>query len=416
MALDRRRLMEFTMIKIKHLILAGVVGLALSKLGLAQETGAKPSGEPPTGSGAVVDALAKEGLLEPLPDAGAIGETPVILPGIPRPPDFPGSLFAPAQPRSTAPMQMDAPYFVPDPLLDFSPSAPPGWFAGAEVQIVKPHLLPQLSNSVLPGKFVNNTPNSNTLGGNSTIVNLPSAALDWTAAPRVFAGYRLPSGFGDFLVAYRHLGTDGSGSTPGANGPVSLNSRFAFDMIDLDYNSRELSLWPQWDMKWGIGLRSVFLFFDTQGNQPSSQAPAGGVLQAREFNNFFGLGPHAVLQLERHLGESRWSLYARSDFATTFDWVTNGWQTSSSTLGPSGRPLMGETRVFGHQAAPMITGQLGLTWKPAPSSGTRLFVGYQYEVMWDLNRVPQSNGTANVPGSMGQFWDQGIVLQATFRW
>ena len=54
---------------------------------------------------------------------------------------------------------------------------------------------------------------------NATTVNLPAAPLDWTASPRVFAGYRLPSGFGEFMVAYRHLGTTGSGSVPDTNGP-----------------------------------------------------------------------------------------------------------------------------------------------------------------------------------------------------
>ena len=269
---------------------------------------------------------------------------------------------------------------------------------------------------MIPGKFVNNTPASNSLGGKSTIVDLPAAPLDWTASPRVFAGYRLPSGFGEFMVSYRNLGTVGSGLTPGGSGPVKLSSRLSFNVIDLDYNSREISCWPNWDMKWTLGLRSVFLFFDSTGTQPYGQAPTGGVFAAREYNNLYGLGPHAALQMSRRLGDTGWSLYFRTDFAGTFDWVTNDWTTASTTLGPNGRPLVGTTRVFGHQAMPMINGRAGLNWQPAPTSGTRLFVGYQYEVFWDLNRVPQSNGTPNVPGSLGQYWSQGVVLQATFNY
>jgi hypothetical protein len=248
-------------------------------------------------------------------------------------------------------------------------------------------------------------------------VALPAAHLDWTVSPRVFLGYRLPSGFGEFMVSYRHLGTVGSGVIPGANGPSALNSRFAFDILDLDYNSRELSLGPRWDMKWSFGLRSLFLFFDSRASQPFDQASAGNsVFQARNFNNLFGLGPHATLELARHLGNSGWSLYARGDVAGTFDWTHQGFVVASTTLGPHGRPLVGETRAFGQQAAPMINGRVGVTWQPSPSSSTRLFVGYQYEVIWDLNRVSQGNASPFAVPSLGQFWDQGLVLQATFRY
>ena len=45
-------------------------------------------------------------------------------------------------------MPVDTPYFVRDPLLD-SPQFPPvGWFAGAELQVVKPHLVSRLTDTV----------------------------------------------------------------------------------------------------------------------------------------------------------------------------------------------------------------------------------------------------------------------------
>ena len=60
------------------------------------------------------------------------------------------------------------------------------------------------------------------------------------------------------MVDYRNLASTGSGVDPGKNGPVDIGTRFRMNMIDLDYNSRELSLWPQWDMKWTVGLRNLF--------------------------------------------------------------------------------------------------------------------------------------------------------------
>ncbi len=403
--------------KITHLLMAGAAVFALCHVGLAQETPPRPPATDSAAEDTFASAVfAQEGLPAALPASSDFGIGAGILEALPQPPDVPRSLFGPEKPPSTGGIRIDAPYFIPDPLLDppFFPS--PGWFAGAEIQIVKPHLITNLSNSVLPGHFINNIPTSNSIGGKSTIVDLPSAPLDWTASPRVFAGYRLPAGFGEFMVAYRHLGTDGSGVTPGSSGPVNLSSRFAFDMLDLDYNSRELSLWPQWDMKWTVGLRQMFLFFDSLGTQPFSQGPAGGVFQARELNNLYSIGPHYALELNRHLGNSGFSLYTRADAGALFSFGTNEWSTASSTLGPNGRPLVGQTNVFGHQMIPMINGRAGLSWQPSPTSGTRVFMGYQYEVFWALNRVPQSNNTPFVPPSLGQYWSQGIVLQATFRW
>jgi hypothetical protein len=399
-------------------LLAGAIAFALSGAALAQA----PSLTPPGGALARLAApsdevAAPDTLPEPLPAAPDVAVGGGVLQALPRPRDLPASLFAPPPPPPPGLLRVDAPYFVRDPLLDFTPSARPGWFGGVEIQVLKPHLIPGLSNVVQPGKFLSNLPNSGPPRGDQRTVALPAAHLDWTVSPRVFLGYRLPSGFGEFQISYRHLGSVGSGSAPGANGAVGLNSRLAFDIIDVDYNSRELSLGPNWDMKWTFGLRSLFLFFDGLGDRPFGQASAGsGIFQARDYNNLFGMGPHAALELTRLLGDSGWSLHVRGDFAGTFDDVHEGFLARFATPGPNGRPPVGVTRVYGHQAAPIINGRAGVTWEPSPSSGTRLFLGYQYEVFWDLDRVPQSTGSAAVPPSLGQLWDQGIVLQATINY
>ena len=223
------------------------------------------------------------------------------------------------------------------------------------------------------------------------------------------------------MIAYRHLGATGSGSVPDTNGPIGLNTRFAFDIIDLDYNSRELSTWlgwgPQWDMKWSLGLRQMFLFYGLQGGQPFGQASAGsGIAFAQATNNVYGIGPHAALELDHRLGDSGWSLYSRLDAGTVFTQTWEQWNTVSTTLGSNGRPLAGQTNGFGHQFIPMINWRVGTTWKPSPASFTRVFVGYQYEVFWDLNRLPQSNATSFSPPSLGQYQSQGIILQGTLNW
>jgi hypothetical protein len=341
----------------------------------------------------------------PAPPEGVEGGG--ILQALPQPRDLPGSLFKPPQPRTLAPMPMDGPYFVRDPLLDDGRFPSAGWFGGAEIQVVKPTLINDLK-----GFVQNRVQRAN---GTSSTVALPSAPLDWTVAPRFFVGYRLPSGFGEFAVAYRYLGTAGRAGVLGADGPATLNSRLAFNMIDLDYSSRELNLGHTWDMKWTFGFRILTMFFDSQSDQSLAQAAAGsGIFQKREYDKFPGLGPHAALELTHHLWDSGWALWFRSDFSTDFDFINEGFFTRSTMLGPTGRPLAGESFQFGHQATPIINVQAGVTWKPSRTSATRFFMGYQFERFWALSTL--LNGGSQNGSVGGQLWDQGVVMQATINY
>jgi hypothetical protein len=393
------------MIKMTQRLLAGAVALALSDVCLAQDASPKP----PDGASArltslVDEAFAQDSLPQALPGAPEVGSGGLLLKALPRPRDIPASMFTPPPPPSTEFLHVQAPYFERDRLLDGPTLQPAGWFTGLELQILKAHV-----QSGLSGTVANRAQKAN---GTSTLVALPTAALDWTVSPRVFLGYRLPSQFGEFLVAYRHLGTQGGGGVPGASGV--LNSRLAFDIVDFDYNSRELSLYPGCDMKWTIGIRSLFMSFDSRFTQPSGQAAAGnGIFQARDSNNIAGVGPHVALQLLQHLGHSGWSLGLKTDFASIYHDSHVGYSTESTTLGPDGRPLFGQTTHFATQDSPTINVQAGLSWQPAPQSPSRFFLGYQYEHFWALDRLPP---TGNNPPSVGQVWDQGIVLQATFRY
>jgi hypothetical protein len=405
------------MIKITHLLLAGAVVLSICSRGIAQDARpTSPVGTSDAAAARLADAITQDGVPEPLPGAPDEGVGSGILQALPRPRAVPESLFAPPDPPSPGGMPVGGPYLQYDPFLDPPVFPQPGWFAGAEAQIVKPHLITRMEGSVIAGKNVNWTSGQFPLPGSTSIVNLPSANLSWTAAPRVFVGYRLPSGFGEFMVAYRNLASTGSGVDPGSHGPVDIGTRFRLNTIDFDYNSRELSLWPQWDMKWSVGLRTLFLNWAAQGTQPFDQAPSGGVFQARAVNNNFSLGPHAALQLDRHLGNSGWSLSTRVDAAGLFDFLDEGWLTKSGAPGGAGQPRVGALYAFRHQASPMFTGRIGLNWQPSPDSGMKLYIGYQYDVIWDLNGITQSQPSGFSPSSTGQFWDQGIVLQVTFKY
>jgi hypothetical protein len=328
----------------------------------------------------------------PRPVTAAGGEG--ILQSLPQPPDLPASLYAPAPPPSPGCNPLDVPYFVPDPLLDPPQLPPPGWFAALELDVLKPHLTP---HNMLIG--------SETVPG---VLTVPSAPLDWAASPRALLGYRLPSGFGEVAVVYRGLGTRGSKGFEGADGPAALNSRLDFNIIDLDYSSREFSLWPKWDMKWTVGARTQFIFFDSRLDQPFGPSAAGGTLPMRQTLQFTGAGPHLGLELARRLAMPGVSVVFRGDLASVFGRLHQGFFTPPATPGPGGLPPEGEFRVANNMTQGIVYTQLGVSWQPPSYPDLRLFLGYQYEYWWNV-------GTSFEVGSRGDFWDQGFALQAALR-
>src|SRR5439155_9662387 len=127
------------------------------------------------------------------------------------------------------------------------------------------------------------------------LIQLPTAELDWAGSPRFELGYRLAECFGAFSVAYRFFSTEGEAALPNfdLDGGL-LRSRLDVNVVDLDYSSRELSLGPNWDMQWRVGVRFGDVFFDSHAESL--------FFEQRASNNFFGAGPHVGLHLGRPLG------------------------------------------------------------------------------------------------------------------
>src|SRR6516162_3136994 len=100
---------------------------------------------------------------------------PEPLPDLPRPPEAPASLLQ-TMPAMPAAPTLRGPYLERDPLLDPAALPPPGWLAAVEIDPMVAHVKNRLSNANVP---------SNILAG----VQLPGAALDWTASPRFELGY-----------------------------------------------------------------------------------------------------------------------------------------------------------------------------------------------------------------------------------
>jgi hypothetical protein len=332
----------------------------------------------------------------PAPAPGGTAE-PDFLKTLPRPPDEPRSLLEPPPPLGPPP-HLEGPYFEPHPLLDPPQFPPPGWFANVEADVVAVHVQNQLTNMVqLPGSPMPDT------------VGLPSAGLGWTVSPRFEVGYRLPAGFGEFALAYRFLVAEGTDLLAGAV-PTRLKSRLDLNQVDLDYISREYSLWPHWDMKWRFGLRLAYLYFDSQADRPFDlvTAAGGGVFEARTTNSFVGFGPHAGVELARRLEGTGLALVGRVDLADMLGRIRQGFFEESTVLGPDGQPLAGQTRDSTSQNVPVLNGRLGLSWQPCRYPHSHFFLGYQGEYWWNVGRRADLS-------SRGELADHGFVLRAEFN-
>lgn len=350
-------------------------------------------------------------LVERLPPVTGAEEVPppelsdsiTILQALPQPPLLPASLAAPMVTAPPRDEPAGRPYFVPDLFLDGGPFRQPGWFAGVEVAALKPLLITQT---------IVQDP-ADRAAGNFYRTNVPSATLNWAASPRVYIGYRLPSGFGELSVAYRNLQSSGSTTTNLLDGPTSLASNLRFDLLDFDYSNNEFTFLPNWEMRWTAGLRLLWLSYNSQAQQPAGQAATGsGILTEQVFNHTFGVGPHVGVQLARHFKrDPRWSLFVKTDGASVFTNVTDGYQ--STTLNAGYPPLYPNTTDQGHQTVPVLFAQAGIAWQPSAASQMRLFLGYQYEHYWALNIV---SPTGNNPPSTGQIEAQGVTLQGTWRY
>jgi hypothetical protein len=316
------------------------------------------------------------------PDATAPGAPPLLLPG-----QSPLVISTGPPTPTFAPVNLPGPYFEVDPLLDRPPLPPPGCFADVDIGAVAPHVKNHLQERVLlPGAATVN------------IVALPSAGLDWTIFPRIETGYRLPSGFGAFSLSYRFLGTEGNGSTEVLDAPAALHSRLDLNEIGLDYSNNETSLWPNWDMKWSIGVRMLWVYFDSQAESFLGEQ--------HESNWYAGFGPHVGLELDRQIAHGGLSLVLRGE---TSYYLGRLHQTFfEESIGTGGIPVSGETLDRVSQGVMALSVFAGVRWQPPEWHDIEFYLGYQYEHWWDIGK---NNNTL----SSGELDVQGIFVRAAWN-
>jgi hypothetical protein len=342
---------------------------------------------------------------------------PNPLSGLPRPPDQPASLLQPAPTgQAYACPQLERPYFERDPRLDPADLPHPGWLFDVQLGIMGSSVVEHLGQTDPPGQVTVAVPGT---AHTSDVVIVPMAALNWTVSPRFEVGYRLPSGFGEVDVAYRFLMAEGTGSTANPiaapDATAALQSHLDMNVGDLDYASRETSLGEMWGMKWRIGLRYADVLFDSQADESLDAArAASGIFERSISNNFWGIGPHATLELNTRRNPCGLRWVGRLDTALLFGEVEQQFAELSTSRGPGGLPLSGETHLVNGQQVPMLGGFLGLDWRPACRPNLDILLGYTAEYWWNVGRLSDPdiyNGQ-----SAGEVGTHGVVLRLEYNY
>lgn len=314
------------------------------------------------------------------PPAATAGPEAPPPPGLTSPPPPPVGLTSPPPP----PLVYHDPLPSHDALLD-APCDTPGWFVGAEVSFLKPHVNSSLSGTVSFGNLGVDT------------VRLPGAPLDWTVAPRIELGYRFADGWGAVLVSYRALSTDGRAVLLDfdAAGDGWLHSRLDMDVFDFDYATPKISLGQRLELRGRFGVRLADVFFDSRAQ--------GQFVEQHASNHFLGAGPHAGLDVWYHCNVPGLALFARADGALPVGRVHQDFE--EILVFSDGSVAGSAASQGGTRAVPTLNAQLGVSWQP-PGTRLRFTTGYEFEYWWDIGHVG---------GSRAELFDQGGFFRAEFR-
>jgi hypothetical protein len=289
----------------------------------------------------------------------------------------------------------------PDPLLDRPYAARSGFFADSETNLLWLHLHNRLS-----------APVPNALTGATDQVALGRTPLDASVAQRFEFGYRFPDNWGSCSLGYGFLATRGqevsaTSADDVIQAPANKVGRFVYNMVDLTYGSREYSLESLCNMRWGVGSRMLYLFFDNRGTFLNPGPDPGSVLEQSETNFVRGYGFWAYLDLEREMGHSGISAFLRLEGTDLF---ARNHQTYAETV--AGSPQSFGSSFHGSVSLSLLREVVGVSYTLPNWNHSRLLLGYQYEQFFQIGRLSSASG---VPDTRGSLDAHGVFLRAEFN-
>jgi hypothetical protein len=239
-------------------------------------------------------------------------------------------------------------------------SYPTAWLVNFDLDIIKPQVKNQIA--VTPGIPV--------------VFNyddLLSSSLDWTVAPRLEVGYRLPDGQGAFLFGYRYLASEGNETAPG----IDVRSRLSTSTFDFLYQTERVRPFDNWYFHARIGARILSSFYDTRN--------VDGALTQSASSTFFGGGILGAFDVEYAFDSIQGlALYGNAEGAVVLGEVEQNFHGHLGGFSESATQR-------GTQAAQMIAFQAGLSYAPPQMPNLRLRAAYQYENWFNVGKLHNSN-------------------------
>ena len=243
------------------------------------------------------------------------------------------------------------------------------------------------------------------------------ATLDWTVSPRFEAGYRLPSGFGEIDVSYRFLLTEGAGNLPAGSlqGPMH-GPRRVDESFRPEHGRRRTTPPPRprspcWDRTGPDEMADR-----PAGRRTCSSLPRPTSLVRRPpetatgiENNFWGIGPHAGCGTAKPAATQGPGMGRQARHRAAL------WPGPSEIRAGRRRSAPGTRVDFENwQQVPMLSGFLGLDWRPASLPNLDLLLGYTAEYWWNVGRL--SDPDIYDSHSAGEVGIQGAVLRLEYNY
>jgi hypothetical protein len=253
---------------------------------------------------------------------------------------------------------------------------------------------------VVRNRITNDTP----LRPTGDTLTLPSAAMPWTVSPWFDLGYRLPDSLGLVSLNYRFVADQGSGTALLLDQPAALHSRLTQHVVNLDYGTTPCAFAPHCDFAWRFGVEFADVFFDS--------ALRDGPVFQQASNNYFGVGPHARLDLIHHLcGVPGLSLFGRVEGAVDFGRIS---QKFREQVPDRGGLVGGLWEQNGMQTVPTLLLQAGLDYVPPALPCATFTLGYFYEHWWYLGQLGSEADAGTQSASRGEVDSMGVFVRA--RW
>jgi hypothetical protein len=332
----------------------------------------------------------------PRPESALVTAGPPVPPPVVVPERPPAYVLPPVDGWTTAGTPS------PDPLLDRPGSPLPGPFVNVETNVLAVAFRNQLNLAVPVSATRTDT------------VSFFGPGLDATVSPRFEFGCRLDDGWGELLLGYRFLCTEGSNAVASEGGPAHEHGRVALNSIDFGYASREFALGPCWDMRWRTGVRTTFFYYDARQTFDEPGTATGTVLDQHETNSFWGAGPWLALDLSWKTSVAGLAVFGRIDGALQFGHITQS--ASEDLVGSAGTGPGVFGAKYGWEVTVLsLAEEVGVSYTVPGWNHSRFLIGWHYETYFQLGRLNPTGAPGPPPNSRGQLDDQGLFLRAEFN-